>query len=411
MLVLFASSFLALTTNGQPAKPNKPDVVVTGYRIQQAKADLNACLARHCPTNEDIDASLALAESQIVAGKYRDARETLLASLGRNKDEAKRYPIPVSDLYRANGRVAAHLGFDSDYYSSTWGIYRTLKAGLPSDETRHFQARMEVAEMMGDTRGHTRARLYYESIARDARKARRPDIAALAELRMLLRHMPPGATRDASIRKIANSADPSVRAAALEGKLALARMAYENNDIGAADAIQKQFAAMNIQRPILIYAPYYEAPEKAPDNGSEFGVTMAGKQGGSGSAGRSGGGGGMTVVSVLPYAQWSTTSRIAPSFDDMWVDIGFRITPEGTVAEPKILRSRGDTFWTKGLMTSVEGRRYTPGRTGDPNSYRVERYTYTSPYESQTGSHMVDRSPNGRVEYFDLSPMGIAAPQ
>lgn len=119
----------------------------------------------------------------------------------------------------------------------------------------------------------------------------------------------------------------------------------------------------------------------------------------------------MTVVSVLPYAQWSTTSRIAPSFDDMWVDIGFRITPEGTVAEPKILRSRGDTFWTKGLMTSIEGRRYTPGRTGDPNSYRVERYTYTSPYESQTGSHMVDRSPNGRVEYFDLSPMGIAAPQ
>lgn len=400
MLLLLASTLLAPSAEAQAAAPQSSGIVVVGKRIRQAEADLKACLARHCAPNEDINSSLALAESQILAGKYREARTTLLASLGRNKDEAKRYPIPVSDLYRANGRVAAHLGFHTDYYSSTWGIYRTLKNGLPSEEVRHFSALMEVAEMMGATRGHERARQYYESIARQARGAGRPDIAALAQLRMLIRHYPPGSARDTRIRRIADAADPAVRAASLEAKLALARMAYERNDLAEAAAIQKQFAAMDIKRPILIYAPSYEAPEKAPDNGGMFAVPLQGSQEGP-----------ITKVSVLPYAQWSTTSRIAPSFDDMWVDIGFRITPEGTVAEPKILRSRGDTFWAKPLLASVSGRRYTPGRADDPSSYRLERYTYTSAYERQTGTRLADRSPDGRVEYFDLSPMGIAAPQ
>ncbi len=400
MLVLFASSFLALTTTAQATKPNNQDVVVTGHRIQEAKDRLAACVAKHCPADQDIDASLAVAESQIIAGKYREARETLLASLGRNKDEAKKYPIPVSDLYRANGRVAAHLGFDSDYYSSTWGIYRTLKAGLPSDQARQFSALMEVAEMMGDTRGHERARHYYESIAAQARKAGLPDVAALAELRMLLRHSQPGPARDAAIRKIADMADPAVRAASLEAKLALARIAYERKDEPAAAALQAQFGTMNIKRPILIYAPPYSAPEKSADNGSDFAVRMGGK-----------GDSGMTAASALPYAQFSTTSRIAPSFDDMWVDVGFRITSEGKVSDVKVLHKRGDEFWAKPLLASIRGRRYTPGRADDPGSYRVERYTYTSAYERQTGSHMVDRSPNGRVEYFDLSPMGITAPQ
>ena len=42
-------------------------------------------------SDEDIDATLRLAETQLLAGKYRDARTTLLASLDRNKDWAKGY--------------------------------------------------------------------------------------------------------------------------------------------------------------------------------------------------------------------------------------------------------------------------------------------------------------------------------
>ena len=36
------------------------------------------------------------------------------ASIGRNRDQARGYPEPVSDLYRANARLARHLGFDRE---------------------------------------------------------------------------------------------------------------------------------------------------------------------------------------------------------------------------------------------------------------------------------------------------------
>ena len=397
MLLLLMATLVVAPTEARMAYAT-PEIVVVGRRIEDAKARLDSCLARNCPADEDIDATLALAEGQIIAGKYREARTTLLQSLGRNKDQAKRYPIPVSDLYRANGRVAAHLGFDGDYYRSTWGIYRALKKGLPSAEYRHFSAQMEIAEMMGRTRGHDRARLYYEKIAGDARKAGRQDIAAIAELRSALRHLPPSMGRPV-VRKIANSKDPSMRAAALEAKLALARTAYEENDLEAAQAIQTEFATFDIERPILIYSPPYEILEQEKLNDSMFGVQM-----------NAPGPGGRAVTKNLPYGRWSTTGRLSPSFDDMWIDVGFRITRAGEVADVKVLRSRGDIFWTDPLLASIRARRYTPGADNDPNSVRLERYTYTSRYEGTTGSRLADRSPQGRIEYLDLSAGGISVP-
>lgn len=194
VLLAILSAAAAQSVTAQP-------ITVIGQRLPDLQAQLDACIARNCPADEDIDASLAVAEAQIVNGDYRDARRSLLSSLGRNKDEATAYPIPVSDLYRANGRVAAHLGIDDDYYRSTWGIYRTLKAGLPDEKYRQYSALMEVAEMMGRTRNHERAKLYYERIADSARRDGRPDIAALAELRRVLRHFPPYLREDA-VRKI-----------------------------------------------------------------------------------------------------------------------------------------------------------------------------------------------------------------
>ena len=159
MLIPSVFSILLASASAPTSQPQN-SIIVTGRAIQDKQAALAACLARSCPTNEDIDASLALAETQLVAGKYREARVTLLAALGRNKKEAMDYPIPVSDLYRANGRVAAHLGIDDDYYRSTWGIYNTLKKGLPSAKDQQYSAMMEVAEMMATTRGHDTAREY-----------------------------------------------------------------------------------------------------------------------------------------------------------------------------------------------------------------------------------------------------------
>ena len=405
LLLLHATSL-----QNAPA-PQPQTIVVVGERIDAAAQDLKACLARDCKPDEDIDATLRLAETQLLAGKYRDARRTLLASLGRNKDDADAYPIPVSDLYRANGKVAAHLGIDQDYYRSTFGIYRTLKYGLPSDDHRKYTALMEVAEMMYRTRGHSRARLYYERIASDARRNGRADIAAIAELRSAIRHLPPGSKMQmAEIRRIANLRGEQMSVPVLEAKLALARVAYQKRDEAIAQKIQNELAAFNIKRPILIYAPSYAMAARELDSGSEFDFPLTGPPatGGEPSGSRSGSAPTQARASIssnLAVAQWSTMKRMAGNFDDMWIDVSFRITPEGRVSDAKIIRSKGDLFWTKPLMISIAGRRYTPGKHDDPSSVRTERYTYTSGYEGQTSTRMAMRSPKARVEYIDLSEM------
>ena len=405
MLIASVLSIL-LSSASAPASTPPNSIVVTGRAIQDKQAALAACLARGCPPNEDIDASLALAETQLIAGKYHEARKSLLAALGRNKKEAMAYPVPVSDLYRANGRVAAHLGMDEDYYRSTWGIYNTLKKGLPSAKDLQYSAMMEVAEMVATTRGHDRAREYYRSIAFHARKDGRPDIAALAELRMILRHFPAYARPDA-IREIADSTDPKTRAAQLEARLALARIAYENNDIRAAEAELGEISKLDVKRPILIYSPPWEVgrgptnPDSAPTLLDRRDVLPT-NSGEPASHGRS-------AVTMLPNGPHSFASyRMPLNVEDMWIDVGFRITEQGTVGDLQTLRSHGDIGWAKPLLASIAGRRYTPARAGSPDSIRTERYTYTSGLESGTGTHAVWHSPNARVEYFDLSDIAAA---
>lgn len=410
--MLIAVAALALASTAPVSGDSRQDIVVIGRAIDNAKAALAACLARHCPPNEDIDASLGVAESQLIAGKYREARGTLLSSLGRNKREADSYPIPVSDLYRANGRVAAHLGYDEDFYRSTWGIYRTLKKGLPDAKDRQYSAMMEVAEMMGKTRGHERARIYYESIARHARRDGRPDIAALAELRLILRHLPPY-LRENKVRAIAYSTDPNTTAAQLEGRLALARIAFEKHQTAKADTIINELAAFDIRKPVLVYAPAWEVSggTDSPEF-SNYGAastpeaSIAGGEGrGPESDGRGGGGpGSQPGIGGSSFA----STRMPLNVEDMWVDVGFRITPEGRVSDLQVLRSHGDKGWAKALLASIGGRRYTPAAPDSPASYRKERYTFTSGLEPGTGTKLAEHSPQPRVEYFDLSDMSAA---
>jgi len=376
------------------ASPASQPITVIGQRLPDLQATLRACVTRNCPTDEDIDASLAVAEAQIIDGDYRAARRTLLSSLGRNRHAAKAYPIPVSDLYRANGRVAAHLGVDDDYYRSTWGIYRTLKEGLPDEKYRHYSAMMEVAEMMGRTRKHERARLYYERIADAARRDGREDIAALAELRRVLRHFPPY-LRESAVRDILARSNPKLRAPVLEGKLALARMAYEKKDEAKGDAIVAELAQLKIRKPILVYAPPYELGDSATDN-LELPSATHGGMGGTFTPGVQG------AAEKFGAASFST-SRTALNVEDMWIDVAFTITPQGRVQGLEVQRSKGSQSWAQPLLRSIHGRRYTPAQAGSKAAYRRERYTFTSALEPGSATKAKRHSPNARVEYFDLT--------
>jgi tetratricopeptide (TPR) repeat protein len=358
----------------QPAE-DTPPIIVTGKRLEDSQALLRACLARKCPPDEDIAATLAYAENLFVAGDYEKARTVLRRSLGRNRKHADRYPVPVSDLYRSNALVANHLGFEEDYFQSTWGTLRALKEGIPDPDWRQFGARMEIARMTARLRGFEEGVREYGRVAKDAEKAGRPDIAVLARLRGLaMEHrLRPSSSIRREIEKIAASTGPQTQYASSAAKLYLARLAGEAGKIAEAEAMIREVAGTGIKALILVYAPPYQlsVQEMNPTNPTE-----------------------------IDAPRGNPAYRYGGNFDGMWIDVGFWVQANGRVSEVRVLRKSGSASWADPLLKSIQGRLYAPL---EQPSYRQERYTYTAGWEQQTGSRMMRRSPRARVEYLDLT--------
>ena len=377
MLLIVAASLLAPSPAVKQQSPDQR-IVVVGNRPRDLEAALAACLARHCAPNEDIDASLALAERQLLSGDYRDARATLLAALRRNRNEAKRYPEPLSDLYRANGLVAAHLGMDGDYYNSTWQIYRTLKAGIPQEDYRHLGAKMEIAAMTTKLKGLDRGERAYRELADEARRAGRDDIAGMAEVRAawLVFKQQPGAGKQ-ELRRLIDRSPPLKPVALSYAKLFIAAVARSEGRTEEADRLVREIVPA-VRKPILLYSPPYELAEqelsrlsKAPSGGADL-------------------------------VDGNVLRRPSRNVERMWVDVSFFVQPDGTVSDVEIVRSEKDTFWAKPLLASIQGRKYAPFAGQRPYP-RIERYTYTAGYEQLTGTRVPVRSPKTRIEYLDLS--------
>jgi hypothetical protein len=365
----------------QPAQPPRQagaddqSIVITGKRLDETEAALRDCLARKCPPDEDINATLAHAENLFVAGDYEKARTVLKRSLGRNSKYADRYPIPVSDLYRSNALVANHLGIEEDYFLSTWGTLHALKEGIPDATWRHFGARMEIARMTARLRSFDDAERQYLRIARDADKAGRPDIAVLARLRGLaMEHQqrPTNSTRP-EIQKIAALTGPENLYASSAAKLYLARLAGQAGKIAEAEAMIREVAGAGVKALVLVYAPPYQLNVPEVDR---------------------------TDPSVLDAPRGNPAYRYGGNFDDMWIDVGFWVQANGHVSDVKILRKSSGASWADPLLKSIGGRLYAPL---ERPSYRQERYTYTAGWETQTGSRIKRRSPRARVEYLDLT--------
>ena len=385
---LFLGTLLAAAA-AQPAAPpvSGPAIIVTGKRIQDTEAALRDCIARDCPPDEDIDATLAHAENLFAAGDYRNARKTLRRSLDRNRNEAKRYPVPVSDLHRSNAMVANHLGMESDYARSTWGILHALKKGIPAPDARHLGARMEIAAMITRLRGLADGAEAYDDLARDAEKAGRPDIAAMARLRSAgnqYRLAPTDSARS-RIREIARLAGPETRVAASMAKLYLARIAREAGKADEAQALVREVAGTGFVNPVLVYSPPYQLNVQDVTHQRDPELTSRG---------------------LNPLG--NPANRFAGNVEDMWLDVGFWVQTDGRVSDLEVVRQGGGISWADPLLKSIAGRLYAPAQSP---AYRLERYSYTSGWESQTGSHIMRRSPQARVEYFDLTNDGRVAPR
>jgi tetratricopeptide (TPR) repeat protein len=370
-LLLATSASAATAPTPAPAASTEKPIIVTGISLRQTERNLKECLARHCPPNEDIDASLAHAENLFVAGDYKQARWTTLASIGRNSKYAKQYPVDVSDLYRANGRIAAHLGEGKDYEWSTTAVGRTLKAGLPKDDPRLIGAQFESASMYAALGRPERALQIYDEARSDAERIGRPDLVAMARLRAAWLHHLAGDTDVArrTLRDIAAERAPELRLPRVTALVLLARLDRKEGRLDSSDALITELRALGAKRPVLIYSPPIDRslPEARITAGS--------------------------ITRLLP----------TQDYEDEWVDIGFWVTPEGRVDDVEVLRSRGSPDWAKPVLGSIRGRLYAAPADG-AGSYRVERYTFTSLWkQDRVGTHLRMRSNDSRIEFLDLT--------
>lgn len=368
------------------------DIVVTARSLNDTARDLAACLARGCPPDQDMAATLAHAENQFVAGGYTDARRTLNDSLGRNRRAGGEFPVELSGVLRAYARVSAHLGEGRAYQLATLDIRQTLSRAFPETDGRVLAARVEVADSRARLGYVEEARRMYDDIAGDANRAGNKRVAAFSLLRLAMANYPndvaqrrPERVRRSVSDLEAISTDATHVGAdlALMADVLLARIDRDRGDMRRTDALAQRFAASGARRPLLLTGE----PVRLPDEDR-----LLAEPGGN----------------VLRQMQTSRVER-------RWVDVGFWVNRNGSVSDYEVLRHEGDTGWASAVERSVKSRRYAAMRPGDdanaPGFYLIERYTLTADWRTDcTGSHLRCRDQQMRVERLDLTPDTVAAP-
>ena len=383
------TTMLLIAGVNSPATANDEaprEIVVTARSLKDTESDLKACLARKCPPDQDIKASLAHAENQFVEGNYRDARSTLVNALGRNRKHKGQYPIEVSDLLRANGNVAAHLGEANVYRLSVLDMRDTLKGALKSNDYRVFGAEIEVADSRMKLGYLDEASDKYLEVEKRALSVGLPQVAAIARLRDLSLRVQRAETEKTEFRKkealdgidaFLNAPTGGSEDIKIAAEILKSRLDRASGNSETADRLIARYAALGgTNRPVLLYS----TPIKM--NEAQAARAMAGG---------------------------SDLNRIGTQVvENRWVDVGFWIGADGKVDAPEILRNKGDTDWADVVLKAIKTRIYAPLKMeGDDASlgvYAIERYSLTAQYENDvTGTRIRQRSPVARIERTDLT--------
>lgn len=390
--ILLLASALALPAAAQ--KTGDPEIVVTGRSLKETADDLAACLARNCPPDQDVAASLAHAENQLLQGEYKDSRTTLLKSIGRNRKHGDKFPVEVSDLFRANGRVAEHVGEAKNFQLSVLDMRDTLKAGLGEKDPRVMVAQIEVGDSRAKLGFGLEAKRIYEEVERDAIASGQNRVAMFARVRqaLILQTIAETSQRPDDIKAARDKID-TIIAEPLPGgeefvfmaRVIKARTDRKAGDAASTDAILADFAARGgANRPVLLFSEPLER------------IDLTAQQDGQ----------------VTP----STSLRLAVSNSiAKWADVGFWINADGRVSDVEILRGEGAPGWLKPVFAQIKARIYAPLKRTDgdaaPGFYMIERYSQTARWtEDGTGTHMRRREVSPRIERLDITPDNYQRP-
>lgn len=378
-LPLLASALLALpiVAHAQDSADNET-VVVTGKPLAETESQLKACLARKCPPREDIDASLAHAENQFIAGEYHAARSTLAAARGRNARYASQYPVEVADLTRAYGRLT-----DLDGYRNTSRLLQiesldALKAGLDKGDSRVLMQRLLTGDEYARSGRIVAAIDVYRKVAKQADEAGLPQVRGHAMFREAVLYgavsesLPAyRSTAENAIKRIEKTVQPELAPFRSAAGMLRASLASQHGD---KQAIDKAVASLGtkVDKPVLIYAPTVRVDQAAA---------------------------GLATQGLHTGPQW--------------IDVSFRIAPDGTVRDVETLRQSGTVHgvWPKKVHEALAGRRYAPLKLAPEADglERIERFTMVFDTLAPTGSRVRSRSLIGRLSSIDLTPESVSS--
>lgn len=375
-IALFLSAAaLASAATAQEAPPQDQEaapIVVTGRTLADLRHALEACIARRCPPDEDIAATISYAEGQFVSGNYRDARATLTASRSRNKRYAKLYPLPVGDLLRGKARVEQHLGDRASYLSDMLASADVLRNALGRNDARALVAKIEVGDAFASSDRYELATRYYDEVAAAARANGIAQVEGFAMLRKgsLWAQLAAedyagyGQRADDALDTLIASPKPEHAPFARAARVFKARLAAQHGDTAAADAVIADLRAQPTRKPFLI------ASEPI-----QFGAAS---------------------LSPGPTRQGVE-----------WMDVNFWVAPDGRTTDVDVLRQSGgvEPALIKAVVDSIRSRRYARLKRdpSDPGILRVERYSFAVRTAIVTGSRIPVRDPRVRVEMLDLS--------
>lgn len=359
-----------------------PEIVVTGTSLEQTREQLEACIARGCDPKQDIDASLAHAESQYIAGDFDGARATLRNSVHRNKRHRQDLPVDVSDLQRAYGRLIEMNGQPAVSRIVQIDALDSLKAGLDKQDRRVFLQRTLVAESFSQA-GRLRAAYdVYEDVERQAARAGLPQVSAYALLRRAallnaLASVSPEYRQRyrAALTKLESLEGPDMGKFRVAAVILRAQDTGHERDESALDAAIAKIDPQQFDRPFLLYAP----PVILNKHGKS-------RMGGSG-------------------------AKIEPD----WMDVRIAVTRQGKVEGYEILRRTDgiDARWVKQVTDTIPRRRYAPfvPASGETVSYRVERFSFVRDWSTMptASSRVRTQNTDARLVWLDLTPDNVAA--
>ena len=387
--------FCLLSPNSASAQARVSDefqIVVVGQRLEETAAALAQCIATNCPPEEDIRLSLAHAENQFLEGEYDASARTLNDSLDRNRQYGDSLPVPVSNLYRADSRIARHRGEPLRYTNSTLHMRDVLKSGLGKDDPRTMVAELAVGESRELDGYHRESGRKYRMIYRRASSNGHNRLASYAKFRSLLlewRSLSSRASRSDKRRilgQLEDIRDDPVAGAeefSLAAAVMLAEYARGNGDESATDALMERFASQGgVTSPILLRAtplPRLTLDEEPID----------------------------------PRAEPKVIQRsAAPSEYGKWADLGFWIDANGAVTDVQVLRSKGAGNWLEIVQQHLLERKYAPLKSSEdgitPSLFMIERYTLTA--DNRWSKFKKMREPSLSIRRLDITPDNIEQP-